>query len=128
MPKKKTNPKQNGLSRAVSKARPKPKKAPAKSATGTVFQLKITLNDIRPPIWRRLQTKDCTLANLDNIIQVSMGWEGYHLHEFEIEGQQYGEPEQWDQADDWDEPEIMDEHQVKLGQIPVKKFKYLYDM
>ena len=63
MPSKKPKINQNVLSRAVSKGRPKATAStpPAKSA---VYQLKITLNDIRPPIWRRVQTKDCTLFKL----------------------------------------------------------------
>lgn len=31
------------------------------------------LKDVKPPIWRRVVTKDCTLAKLHDIIQVSMG-------------------------------------------------------
>ena len=80
MPKKKSTAKTNGLSKAASKNLSKPRTA----TTGTVFQLKIALNDIRPPIWRRVQTKDCTLANLHDIIQVSMGWQESHLHLFQI--------------------------------------------
>src|SRR5262245_34395410 len=28
---------------------------------GEVYQLKITLRDLKPPVWRRVQVKDCTL-------------------------------------------------------------------
>ena len=55
--------------------------------------MKITLRDIKPPIWRRVQVTDGTLARLHNIIQTSMGWFGGHLHAFEIGGEQYGEPD-----------------------------------
>ena len=60
-----------------------------------VYQLKITLRDIKPPVWRRVQVKDCTLATLHDIIQTYMGWDDYHLHRFTIGGEQYGDPRQW---------------------------------
>jgi hypothetical protein len=39
-------------------------KAKKAIATETVFQFKITLLDSNPPIWRRIQIKDCTLDKL----------------------------------------------------------------
>jgi hypothetical protein len=45
---------------------------------GQVYQLNITLRDIKPPVWRRVQVKDCSLAKLHDIIQKCMGWDGYH--------------------------------------------------
>src|SRR4051812_26078242 len=32
--------------------------------TGEVYQLKITLQDTKPPIWRRIQVGDCSLDEL----------------------------------------------------------------
>jgi len=114
MPKKKSNAQKNGLSTAVTKSRPKPRKAPVKAATGTGFQLKITLNDIKPPIWRRVQTKDCTLAKLHDIIQVSMGWFNSHLHLFQIGEDHYGERSQWPKRY-LDELETLNERKTKLS-------------
>jgi hypothetical protein len=95
-----------------------------------VYQLKITLQDIKPPIWRRVQVKDCSLADLHDIIQTCMGWDDYHLHEFDIRGDRYGDPEQWE--DDFgDEMEVGNEGKVKLSRLVaqrVKKFEYVYDM
>src|SRR5690606_27667438 len=42
--------------------------------TDTVYQFKITLLGVKPPIWRRIQVKDCTLDKLHEHIQTSMGW------------------------------------------------------
>ena len=39
-----------------------------------IYQVKITLQNIIPPIWRRAQTNDCSLDELHDIIQVCMGW------------------------------------------------------
>jgi len=91
---------------------------------GVVYQLKITLRDIKPPVWRRVEVKDCTLSKLHDIIQTCMGWDGYHLHAFEIGGEQYGEPE----PDGMMETE--DARKVKLSQVVgqgYKKFSYTYD-
>jgi hypothetical protein len=63
------------------------------SATGSLFQLKITLRESHPPIWRRIHAKDCTLDKLHEHIQTAMGWTNSHLHDFRIEEQRYGDPE-----------------------------------
>ena len=53
----------------------------------TVHELRITLEDIRPPIWRTcVVPSDISLAALHRIIQGVMGWEDSHLHRFEIKG------------------------------------------
>jgi hypothetical protein len=89
-----------------------------------IYQLKITLKNIQPPVWRRVQVKDCTLARLDDIIQTCMGWEGEHLSAFEVGGEQYSVPY----------PDGMmegrDARKLKLSQIValgVKKFTFTYD-
>jgi len=56
----------------------------------SVYQLKVTLLDVRPPIWRRLLVSgDTTLARLHLILQAAMGWRNAHLHLFEIGGVQF---------------------------------------
>jgi hypothetical protein len=95
----------------------------AKAAqSGTIYQLKITLKHVRPPVWRRVQVKDCSLGTLHDIVQVCMGWDGGHLHAFEVGGEQYGEPD----------PELgmSNERRVKLSDLVaqgLKKFGYTYD-
>jgi hypothetical protein len=50
-----------------------------------VFQLKVTLEDIKPPIWRRIEVPGSyTFWDLHVAIQDAMGWQDYHLHEFLI--------------------------------------------
>ncbi len=57
-----------------------------------VYFFKITLKDTRPPIWRRIETKDVTLGKLHELIQTAMGWKNSHLHQFEIGGTRYTDP------------------------------------
>jgi hypothetical protein len=64
----------------------KSKKPKTKIPAGAVFQFKIMLLGIEPPIWRRIQTKDCTLDKLHEHIQTAMGWTNSHLHLFKIGG------------------------------------------
>lgn len=93
-----------------------------------LYQLKITLRDIHPPIWRRIQVwEDTTLAQLHTILQIVMGWEDYHLHEFVIGRRLYSVP---DPDDDMNERKVVDESHVPLGEVVPRvgtKFAYLYD-
>jgi hypothetical protein len=48
------------------------------------LQLKITLRDSYPPIWRRVLIKtECSFWDLHSAIQDLFGWEDCHLHSFE---------------------------------------------
>ena len=52
-----------------------------------IYQIKITLKNSQPPIWRRIQVRsNITLNMLHKILQVVMPWEDYHLHQFIING------------------------------------------
>ncbi len=45
----------------------------------TIDQFKITLNHVRPPVWRRVQVPaDFTLCKLASVLVTAMGWHGYH--------------------------------------------------
>ena len=51
----------------------------------TVYQFKISLLEVKPLIWRRIQVVETyTFWDLHVAIQDAMGWEDYHLHEFNI--------------------------------------------
>lgn len=50
------------------------------------FQLKIAIKNSKPPIWRRvIVPAGITFSQLSIILNKSMGWDGYHLFEFEFE-------------------------------------------
>lgn len=56
-----------------------------KNQFNQVYQFKITLKYIKPPIWRRIQVPETyTFWDLHIAIQDSMGWADYHLHEFRM--------------------------------------------
>ncbi|MCR4277524.1 MAG: plasmid pRiA4b ORF-3 family protein [Candidatus Berkelbacteria bacterium] len=51
----------------------------------SIYQLKVTISNIRPPIWRRLLLpSNATFWDLHIAIQDSFGWFDSHLHEFFI--------------------------------------------
>ena len=53
-------------------------------------ELKVSLTRARPPIWRRIQVKGCTLDKLHEHIQASMGWTNSHLYEIRAGGVGWG--------------------------------------
>ncbi len=79
-----------------------------------IYQIKVTLNRSSPPIWRRiLVPANVTLLKLHDIVQIVMGWEDSHLHEFTRGGVTYGVPD-YDAFNDF---EIKDSARVKLSQV-----------
>ncbi|WP_405879943.1 plasmid pRiA4b ORF-3 family protein [Streptomyces sp. NBC_01136] len=63
--------------------------------TPSVHQLKVQLEGMKPPLWRRLVVpSDLTLGSLHNVIQVAFGWQDMHLHAFEDRsGGRYAPPD-----------------------------------
>ena len=50
-----------------------------------IYQLKITLQYIKPPVWRRvLVPSNITFYKLHKIIQAAFGWQDYHLFEYDF--------------------------------------------
>lgn len=50
-----------------------------------IHQFKVTLKDVKPPIWRRIQVPSTySFWDLHVAIQDAMGWLDYHLHEFRV--------------------------------------------
>lgn len=96
----------------------------AAAPSATVFKLKITLADIKPAIWRRVETPDCTLEALHEVIQRCFNWENYHMWEFAVSREErYG-------ARDDEEMGSTDAGRVSLSQLAargVKKIAYTYD-
>ena len=96
------------------------------ATTIKVYQLKVSLRDISPLIWRRLLvTNDTTIAQLHAMLQIAMGWEDVHLHRFRIHGKDYGISRVSGILFD------NNPHQVRLSAFRLRaseRFLYEYDM
>ena len=61
------------------------------SDTTSMLQLRISLRGVSPPVWRRLLIlEEITIADLHHVMQLAMGWNDEHLHQFMIRGWRYG--------------------------------------
>lgn len=77
-----------------------------------VFQLRISLLEVEPTIWRRLLVpQDVALPRFHAIIQVCMGWTDSHLHQFKVGEVRFGQP------DDEYEPGPINYRRVSLNQL-----------
>lgn len=57
-----------------------------------VYQFKVILKGVKPPVWRRIQVPETyTFWDLHVAVQDAMGWDDYHLHQFEIIDPRYGD-------------------------------------
>jgi hypothetical protein len=92
-----------------------------------IYQLKVTLVGISPPIWRSVHLDgNSTLAYLHRVLQVVMGWENYHLYTFRIGGKAYGPPD----PDGDDELNLIDAKRIRLRSVLRSvgtTFTYVYD-
>jgi hypothetical protein len=90
-----------------------------------VYELEITLLGIKPPIWRAFVVQGSTnLYQLHKIIQVVMGWDDSHCHDFRFGKIHYGRP------DPSLGDSVRDEAEFTLAEVSRKKgakFYYEYD-
>ena len=99
----------------------------AKNAGGRL-RLKITLEHFKPAIWRRVEVDDdLTFGDFHRVIQVAMGWDDDHLHEFQVAGQRVRMPSLDD--DLFGERPAIPEDSITLGELleGQRKFRYWYD-
>lgn len=96
--------------------------------TDLVFRLKVTLLDVRPPIWRRiLVPAETNLHQFHQHIQTAMGWQNAHLYQFEHpDGSRFTEFFE----DDFVEDGVRAAREVTLGGLglgPKDSLLYEYD-
>ncbi len=92
-----------------------------------IYQFQISLRNISPLIWRRIQVRDCTLDRFHQYIQLAMGWTDIHLHEFDIGGQPYADPGALE--DTFHDIEAKDSRVTRLRDVVPpsgKRFQFLY--
>ncbi len=103
-----------------------------------VFQLKVVLEDSKPPIWRRvLVPAALTLFELHHVIQLAMGWQNQHLYQFVVGTHQEGlhyygdtvllDVDWWLQA----QGQFVDDGKARLDHLLVNDrdwIRYVYDM
>ena len=98
-----------------------------------VYQFKISLKGIKPPIWRRIQIPETyNFWNFHVAIQDAMGWFDCHLHHFEVINPRTQVPEEIGIPDEdgWGDIEIIPGRSRKISKYftgSQKKAKYLYD-
>ncbi|HXJ61065.1 MAG TPA: plasmid pRiA4b ORF-3 family protein [Verrucomicrobiae bacterium] len=96
------------------------------SSSRRLFQFKITLHGIEPPIWRRIQVLDDTLDKLHEHFQAAMGWTNSHLHAFFIQGKRCGDPELLDDGFDLDSTQTLMSAVLPADGTPLS-LEYHYD-
>jgi Plasmid pRiA4b ORF-3-like protein len=100
--------------------------AARKRAAPKLYELHVELEDIKPPIWRRILVPgSMKLPALHDLLQLVMGWSDSHLHSFEI-----GKKTFTVAHDDMEELNMVDEKKYTLGGVlgeSVHEFVYEYD-
>lgn len=96
---------------------------PEKKRARKLIQLRISLMDIKPEIWRRvIVDSSMTLHQLHRVIQIMFEWLDYHLYDFRIREERYEAP--------LPEAEGLDSSRVRLTGLALQvgdTFTYLYD-
>jgi hypothetical protein len=88
-----------------------------------LYQLEVALEEIEPPVWRRLLLPgDITLDKVHYIIQDAFGWTNSHLHCFEIDDRRYGMAEIEEDAHD-----LKEERRFSLHKLVDKGSTFLYE-
>jgi len=105
---------------------PDPSSAPARRGRKPkprALELRITIAEIEPPIWRRVRVPDAyTLHQLHRVIQLVFGWLDCHLYDFRIGERRFEEP--------LEEAEGEDSTAIRLRDLPLAtgaRFTYTYD-
>ena len=94
---------------------------------GGSYQLEIILSYAKPQIWRRLQVPcSMSLAGLHELIQLTMGWQDYHMHQFQAGFKFYGPL----QTNDYFDTPLLDESRSLLSDLEKELLQgvvYVYD-
>jgi hypothetical protein len=93
----------------------------------TIARLRISLDDIRPEIWRVVEIQtSASLKAVHDVIQAAMGWQDYHLWDFDAGGRRYGLPDP-----EWPIEDLAAAKNTKLASLierGITTMTYTYDM
>ena len=113
------------MAKAADQSRPRKKPRGRWLPPEQIYQLKVTLRWIKPPVWRRvLVGSHRALGDLHHTIQCVFGWEDCHLHQFDVQGEHYVAGWEDEVGDAIDEDTVC---LCELGLKPTRKFRYRYD-
>jgi len=87
-----------------------------------IYQIKVTLQDSHPSIWRRIQVNsDINLGKLHEVLQIAMGWSNSHLYGFRVGLICYSEPDPHFPDD------TIDGRDIRLDEIVIEGDTFIYD-
>lgn len=101
-----------------------------------IYQFRIDLCDINPPIWRRIQVlSSIPFSSFHEVISDAMGWQDYHLHEFLFKRSQgseiiIGDPSRYENHPEDNVLDVLNEEIIRISQFflkPHDKGVYIYD-
>ncbi|MGO8700486.1 MAG: plasmid pRiA4b ORF-3 family protein [Limisphaerales bacterium] len=91
--------------------------SPGAPSGAPTYQIKITLELVKPAIWRRLSVPgNASLGWLHAVIQLAMGWTNSHLHQFAAGGRLFSEP-QVNTPQFGGESEVLDEAKFSIRDV-----------
>lgn len=97
------------------------------------YEIKVSIRDTHPPVWRRLQIPEgITFHELNAIIQLAFDWCGYHAYDFEVGATLHEEGifiELPELDNGWFSHEIRNSKKERIDKYfkEYKKMKYTYD-
>lgn len=87
------------------------------------FQVKVVLEGVQPPLWRRILLPDqLSFADLHVILQIVFGWQEEHLHDFSFQRSRVRISDTEYADADLDEKDVCADSYLKAGWI-----RYTYD-
>jgi len=105
------------------------RKAKTGKKAAHAYQVRVVINDVRPPIWRRLEIPAAlSLEDLHEVLQVTFGWSNGHLFQFYAGNDIYDLTE-----DEIEEEQILPGSLLRTTTVeellePQGEARYLYDM
>lgn len=93
-----------------------------KGSIPKVFEFKVTLLNVNPPVTRIFLAHEFIQLNeLHDLIQFTMGWENKHLYKFQINNESFGA----DEEKIGDEPSELES--IELNRVLGEATKFFYD-